>query len=262
MFAHLLTDVVRRRVDAYEAARRLLTLAGALALGLAVAALWYWPNRAAFLGGLRGVASLDIIDAPVLSLESLASYPNAMIWAQMGPPLFLLFIFGALRFASHVTSERRDLTARVDRQHLRDPDGRQPQRAARQHRHSCAGRADLRDRHREPAPTRRSAAVAVVSCFALLQLAILRFPSTLGARVGTFGWVGVVSPFPRAEDWKVEDVLHSLANRPARVAVVSDHIFINGTTLGFYALKDNLPLDVPPAGGPESTVPLSVGTMS
>ena len=64
--------------------------------------------------------------------------------------------------------------------------------------------------------------------------------------MGTFGWVDVVSPFPLAEDWKVEDTLHSLANRPARVAVVSDHIFINGTTLQFYALKDNLPLDVSP----------------
>ena len=93
---------------------------------------------------------------------------------------------------------------------------------------------------------RRYAAVAVVSCFALLQVAVMTLPSTLGARVGTFGWVDVVSPFPLAEDWKVEDTLHSLANRPARVAVVSDHIFINGTTLRFYALKDNLPLDVSP----------------
>ena len=245
VFAHLLTDVVRRRVDAYEAARRLLTLAGALALGLAVAALWYWPNRAAFLSRLRTVASLDVIDAPVLSLESLAYYPNAMIWAQMGPPLFLLFIYGAFRFASHVTSEWRDLLlvwigsiyvilTAFSHKGPHDSIGILVPAALI----SAIGIASLR--------RRRYAAVAVVSCFALLQVAVMTLPSTLGARVGTFGWVDVVSPFPLAEDWKVEDTLHSLANRPARVAVISDHIFINGTTLRFYALKDNLPLDVSP----------------
>ena len=81
----------------------------------------------------------------------------------------------------------------------------------------------------------------------LAATAILTLPApTLGARVGTFGWAGVVPPFPRTEDWKIEEVLHSLATRPARLAVVSDHLFINGTTLQFYALKDHLPLDVSP----------------
>jgi hypothetical protein len=35
-----------------------------------------------------------------------------------------------------------------------------------------------------------------------------------------------------------------MATRPTRVAVVSDHLFVNGTVFQFYTMKDRLPLDV------------------
>ena len=75
---------------------------------------------------------------------------------------------------------------------------------------------------------------------------ILTLPApTLGAHVGTFGWAGVEPPFPRTEDWKIEEVLHSLAARP--------HAWRSSATISsstvrpaVLAMKDHLPLDVSP----------------
>ena len=97
----------------------------------------------------RGIARYHRLAGAVAGVS--AYYPNAMIWTQMGPPLFLLFMYGAWRFASHVTPERRDLLlvwigSIYVIQTLVSHKG-----PHNEHRHSSAGRADLRDRHREPA---------------------------------------------------------------------------------------------------------------
>ena len=93
----------------------------------------------------------------------------------------------------------------------------------------------------------RTAAMSLLAGFVSLQLATLTLPEPmLGARVGTFGWAGVVTPFPRMEDWNIETALRSIGTGPARVAVISDHIFINGTVFQFYTMRDRLTLQVSP----------------
>jgi hypothetical protein len=187
-----------------------------------------------------------MLGASAFSLPSLMYYPNEMIWTQMGPPLFLLFLFGAWRFASHVAPEHRNLLLVwiASIYLIQTPiSHRAPHNligilipAALI---SAIGIASLR--------RYRHLAVALVCCFVSFQLAILTLPEPkLGARVGTFGWSSVVTPFPRTEDWKISSVLHSLGRSRARVVVVSDHLFFNGTTLQFYAMQDDLPLDISP----------------
>ena len=97
----------------------------------------------------------------------------------------------------------------------------------------------------------RHVAMATVACFVGLQIAVFTLPaSSLAARTGTFGWAGDGYPgvhaCPRTEDWRVESVLRSVATRPVRVAVVSDHIFINGATVDFYRMRNDLPAEVTP----------------
>jgi 4-amino-4-deoxy-L-arabinose transferase-like glycosyltransferase len=245
VLARLVIDTAQGRVDAHEAARRLLTLASALAIGFIVAAMWYWPHRVDFLNALRGVAALDTIGSSVFSPASLTYYLNALISAQMGPPLFVVFLFGLWRVGFLVNAEWRNvllvwmasiyaIQTAVSHKGIHDDIGILVPAALI----SAFGIASL--------ARYRSLALGAVGCIITLQIAILTLPEpALGARVGTFGWAGVVTPYPRTEHWRVEDVLHGLTPS-ARVAVVSDHMFINGTTLQYYAMKDHLPLQVQP----------------
>ncbi len=246
VFARLLIDGARGRIEARESRRRLAVLSVSLAIGVAIAALWYGPNREGFLGNLRQVAAIDVLGTGPFSIASLTYYPKALVHTQMGPPLFLVFLFGLWRFAARVIPEHRNLLLAwiVGIYAIQTP-------VANKGPHNdigilipialvaAIGIASL--------TRRRPLAVVTVSALAVLQLAILTLPAQeLGARVGTFGWEGVVTPFPRAEDWKIERVLTNLASEPGRVAVASDHLFVNGTTVQFFAMKDQLPFTVTP----------------
>jgi 4-amino-4-deoxy-L-arabinose transferase-like glycosyltransferase len=242
----LLVDIVRHRIDAGEATRRLLTLAGALVLGAIVAAVWYGPHLVSFTNSLRTVAALNPINAPVLSWPSLTYYLRTMVWTQMGPPLFLLFLFGVWRFGSRIDPDWRNLlivwfvsiyaiaTSVVIKVPNDDIGILVPAALV-----SAIGLASIR--------RYTAVAVTVVCAFVALQLAVLTLPEPmLGARIGTFGWEGVITPFPRTEDWKIEDALRGVAAPNARVGILSDHMFVNGTTFQFFTLKDRLPLQTEP----------------
>jgi hypothetical protein len=167
----------------------------------------------------------------------------------MGPPLFILFVYGLWRFASNVTHVTHDsrvamfvwmasvylLQTFISHKGPHNSIGILIPAAVI----SAVGIASL--------PRHRYTASALVVGFAALQFAILTLPeSRLGARIGTFGWSGVVPPFPRNEGWQIEHALQAVATQPARVAVVSDHIFINAETAKFYTARHNLALDVTP----------------
>ena len=262
VFACLLTDIARRRIDSPTALRRLAGLAGTLVLALAIAAVWYWPNRTDFLDALNSVRSVDTTRQPLLATASLMYYVNAMPWHQMGLPLFALFIFGLIRFGPHVSAGHRTfLIVWLGSIYLIHTFGSfkavhndigvlLPAAVI-----SAIGIASL--------GRSRPVAVAIVIGFAGLQTAVFTLPASfLAARTGTFGWSGDGRPgvdaSPRPEDWRVEGALRSLAARPVRVAVVSDHIFINGTTLDFYRMQNDLPAEVAPCWrlGREGTDPL------
>ena len=250
VFACLFTDIARRRVDPSVALRRLGGLAAALILGLAIAAVWYWPHRTDFLGAMRSVTSLDTTRQPLFAPASLMYYVNAMPWNQMGLPLFALFLYGLARFGSRVSAEHRTFlivwmgsiylihTLGTFKATHNDIGILLPAAVI-----SATGVASL--------GPGRHVAMATVACFVGLQIAVFTLPaSSLAARTGTFGWARDGYPgvhaCPRTEDWRVESVLRSVATRPVRVAVVSDHIFINGATVDFYRMRNGLPAEVTP----------------
>jgi hypothetical protein len=199
---------------------------------------------------MRFVTSLNTTSQSSLAPASLTFYVNAMPWSQMGLPLFALFVYGLIRFGSHVSADHRTFLAvwmgSIYLIHtfgsfkaVHNDIGILVPAAVI----SAIGLASMR--------RGRGIAVAVVTCFVGLQTTVFTLPaSSLAAHTGTFGWSGDGQPgvnaCPRSEDWPVESVLRSVANRPVRVAVVSDHILINGTTADFYRMRNHLPAEVTP----------------
>jgi hypothetical protein len=91
------------------------------------------------------------------------------------------------------------------------------------------------------------ASIGLVLVFGLIQFITLSFPEEWVAdKIGRFNWAGHYAMLPKKEDWKIEEALKAIANEDpkAKIGVLSDHIYINGTTLKFYASNFQLPLEV------------------
>ncbi len=246
VFASLLRDVIYGRVERPETLRRLLRLGAASAIAVALAALWYWPNREDFIGALRFVTSLDSTGQPLLSPFHLLYYVKSMPLHQMGVPLFAVFLFALFRLNRCLTKDHSAFllvwlasifviyTANGAKGNSRDIGILLPVAVI-----SAVGIVEV---HR-----RRIVAVAF-TCFVALHVAMLSLPGRwFASGIGTFSLgEGSVELAPRAEDWRVEDVMIDVADHPVRIAVVADHIFINATTFDFYRLKDKLPAQLTP----------------
>ena len=68
----------------------------------------------------------------------------------------------------------------------------------------------------------------------------------MASKVGKFEWAGHYAMLPKKEDWRIEEALVALGDHQTEVVVLSDHIFINGTTFEFYAMSRHLPLAITP----------------
>ena len=241
----LVHTIRRGRVTPLEGRRRLTSVALASVAALALAALWYLPNRNGFVAGIQLIRSLDTLGTSPFAPASLAYYARAMIWDQMGVPLFAIFVYGLLRIGRMADDSRRLLLIWMVSIY------------------ASATLADFKAPHNDigiliPAALISAAAVshlargrglarAGVAALACVQLATFSLPApVLASHVGTFGWSGASRAFPRTEDWRFEDVLVSLSARPARVVVLSDHPYVNGTTAQFYADQHRLPLHISP----------------
>ncbi len=241
----LAVHIRRQRLPAGEGRRRIASVVYACLIALAVAALWYGPNRHNFATALLTIVGLDTTGVSRFSFESLTFYGKTMLRDQMALPLFGVFILGLFRMRA-LRAEHRGLllvwlasiyaicTLATFKAEHNDIGVLVPAALV-----SAIGVSSL-SRWRTPA----IAAVAGVAC---LQLAVFSLPAPLlAARVGTFGWRGAPTAFPRMDQWQVDRVLQTMADQPARIAVVSDHRFVNGTTAQFYASKNRLPLEITP----------------
>lgn len=255
--AMLIADVWRRPDREAELQRRAISVAWAAALAIALALVWYWPNRGTFLSTWRFVNALDPVGGSRLSADALLFYARSFVFDQAGPALAVLLLVGLLRLATVRTEYRAFLlvwivsiyaiatipTFKAERNNI----GILIPTALV----SAIGLASL--------PRYRTAAIAAVVAFSGVQLATFSLPRPMLAdRVGTFGWSGADRSYPRHELWPLEQAVDSLGRRPARVAVVSDHPFVNGTTAEFYARAARLPIDVTPCWMVSRTPPLDL----
>jgi hypothetical protein len=252
----LALDVRRVPLPAHEVRRRLISVGGAAVIAAAIAALWYVPNGATFLSTLRFVTALDPLGGSRLSPAALTFYGRAFVWEQAGPVLALLLVIGIVRSPFMAAGPRNLLlfwiasiyavaTIPSWKAEHNDIGILIPVALL-----SAAGITSLE--------RLRGGVIAAVSIFGALQLATFSLPhDALAAHVGTFGYEGAARAFPRHEWWPIEQALRGVPG-PARVAVVSDHPFVNGTTAEFYARADRLPLALTPCWMVSRTAPLNL----
>jgi hypothetical protein len=231
------------KVQPAEGVRRFCRLLVALVLGLLLAGLWYVPNYSSFLSNFRNITSLNPTGLSIFDVDSLLYFLNAMIEYQIGLPFFILFIYGLSRLGRSVNKTHAWFllvwafsiylihTFATHKNNYQDIGILLPVGII-----SAIAISTLRQW--------KKAIVTLVLLFGFLQFATLSLPEPwLAKRLGKFEWAGHYHvSFPRSEDWKIEDALRSLGDQTAKVAVISDHGVINGTTIRFYVSSLRLPL--------------------
>ena len=248
-------DSLHGRLTASETRRAFISLGLAALAALALAALWYFPNRHSFIATLRWIINLESIGGSRFSGESILYYPRALIWEQVGPALFAVFLFGMVRMGAIRGWKRAVLfvwiasiyalcTLASFKMPHNDIGIVLPIALV-----SAIGLSSL--------TALRSGAICAVTIVAGLQFATFSAPrSVLADYIGTFGVQPTTSLFPRSERWMIDDALRSLVATAERVAVISDHEFVNGTTAQFYAAANRLPFEVFPCWTLPKSVPL------
>lgn len=223
--------------------RRLCRLLLAIGIGLSIAGLWYVPNAQRIIPTFGAISSMNNMEFAGFGADSMMYYVKAMIEHQTGPVFFGLLVYGAATLYRRVSKRYAWLlllwlvgvyvfqTAVP----IKDP------------RYSLGilvpvsliSAVGLSELHRR--------VIYLVLAFGLLQVASLSLPESLAANgAGILRWTGWYyhAQPPRQENWKIEEALQALGHRSIKVGVVSDHIFINGQTFGYYSLKLQLPFEV------------------
>jgi 4-amino-4-deoxy-L-arabinose transferase-like glycosyltransferase len=224
--------------------RDLARLAAALAVAAFVVALWYIPNWSTVHSEAVRIANSNPIGFDVFDANALVYYLNILMIDQIGLPFMGLFIFGLTVIRRRVAPAHfwflvswlvglyvtatlapykgtgQDIAILIPVSVV-----------------SAVGLAGL--------GRWRRTAVAAVLTFAVVQAVALSLPeSMLASRIGRFRWAGSYQTFPAPGDWQIRTALRSLGPRPLLVRVVSDDIYINGITIGYYARSEHLPLQI------------------
>jgi len=216
-----------------------------LAVGLALAALWYGPNWDVFTRQFRRVVSLDNTGISPFGIDSFLYHPNTIVH-QIGLPFFILLLYGLYRLTRSVNSQNAwflwiwALSIYLIHTSSRLKTGTQviailfPVAII-----SAIGILSI---------TRwKRTVVTLVLLFGFFQFATLSIPENwLADKVGQFKWAGHYASFPKKQDWKIEDALGSIGDQRATVAVMSDHRFINPVTIRYYVFVLRLPLMTTP----------------
>lgn len=249
-------DTARGTISRDQAKQAMVwaVIGGVLALSLA--SLWYLPNRASFVSTLQWIMSLESIPEPVFSVRSFLYYPRVLWWEQLSPALFILAVFGIFR-VNAVAAHRRwflfawigSIYAVCTLSQFKMPHNDigivLPLALV-----TAIGVSSLTRYRRE--------AIGAVVAIATVQFITLSMPRELiAAHLGTFGIRGTNYAFPRSESWPILPPLRDLSGQPTRVAVLSDHEYLNGTTVQFLARANGLPLEVSPCWTLPKTTPIA-----
>jgi hypothetical protein len=242
----LVYKTVGGTVPLKESVRRLVLLSASTIIGLLVAGLWYGPNYERFSTMLRYTVSLDTTGINRFDIDSWLYYLNLIIVKEIGLPFFILFIIGLFRTSKSLEGRHFWLLSTwalsiyviLSLQTLKH-EGMIIGILLPLCIVSAIGLFEL---------TRlKAASIGLVLVFGLIQFITLSFPEEWVAdKIGRFNWAGHYAVFPKKEDWKIEEALKAIANGDpkAKIGVVSDHIYLNGTTLKFYASNFQLPLEI------------------
>ena len=224
--------------------RGLTALAAGLAAGGVMAALWYIPNWETVYSELVRISKINPIGFDVFDANAIVYYLNILILDQIGLPFMAIFIVGLVSVRRHVTPAHFGFlvswvvglyaiaTLAPYKGTGQDVGILIPVSVI-----SAIGLIGL--------ARFRQVVGAAVLAFALIQAIVLSLPvHMLASRIGTFRWAGTYQRFPETADWQIPAALRSLGTRPAVVKVLSDHMYVNGITVQYYARREGLPLQV------------------
>lgn len=222
--------------------RRALRCLLGLAAGGLIAGAWYLPKLAAVLPATLAVSRMSNIGISPWDAASFLWPIRSLVIEQMGVPFACVFVLGAGRLVQVVGREKAGMliawliglyliavgvSHKTDRQLM---GALIPIAVVSAIGLSGSGRWSR-------------AAVGATCVYAAFQLLAFSLPAPLlAARVGGLEWTGRHARTPRLENWRIEEALSSLPAEPATIAVISDHWFINGQVLDFYARSLHLRL--------------------
>ncbi len=241
--------VMRGSLPIRECIWRFCRLLPSVTVGLLLAGLWYGPNYANFTANLQSVVSLDTIGHNRWDVDSSLYYLNTIIVKNIGLPFFVLFAFGFWRTAQSLKPSHFwflsiwglsiyvILSLQTLKHDLMIMGVLFPVCIV-----SAIGISNL--------SRWKTAVGSLVLIFGISQFITLSLPEDwLAARIGKagrFSWAGRYAIFPAKEDWKIREALSRIVeeNAHAKIGVVSDHMFINGTTIKLYAELMGVPSEV------------------
>lgn len=239
-------DIIQRNAQVAESVKRIIQVVPSLLVGLLIAGLWYIPNYGSFIKDFRRVTSLDTTGYGPLDIQSFLFFPNVLIVQQIGLFFFLIFVYGLSRLTSSIDCRKAMFlvtwvlsiylihTLARFKVFSQDVGILLPISII-----SAIGLSSL-GRWRRPA-------IAATLAMGIFQFATLSLPEGLLAnKMGKFEWAGHYAMLPKKEDWRIEEALVALHDHQTKVVVLSDHIFINGTTFEFYTKRRHLPLAITP----------------
>ena len=240
-------QVLQGSLSIGEILRRIVRTLPGLLMGLLIAGLWYGPNYASFMNSFRRVTTaLDTTGYSVLDVNSFLYFPNVLIVEQIGLFFFLIFVYGLSRLTCFIDRQKALFlvtwvlsiyfihTFSKYKSPSNDIGVLLPISLI-----SSIGLSSM--------ARWKQAAIATTFVIGLLQFAALSLPETwLANKVGKFEWAGHYAVLPKKEDWRIEEALTVLGDHKSKVAVISDHIVVNGTTFEFYTKTHHLPLEITP----------------
>jgi len=241
--ASALARCVRGEVTPQELGRRTMLLIGAGLVGVLVAIPWY-AHHADAIPAMLAVSRTNTTGFAVLEPASLLWLARSLTFQQMGWLLAGVFGVGLLSFWHRTDAWHSGfllswiigiyLIAIVV-----------PHKSDRQYVAILVPAALVSALALIDLKRWRTAAIGLVCGYGAIQLLAFSLPpSTLASelkvvsRGNRYPWAWP----PDRRSWSIESALDSLPLRPASVAVVSDHHFINGQVVGYYAKIAKRPL--------------------
>ncbi len=224
--------------------RVLTRLALALLLGGLLAALWYIPNFEGVRSEATRIAASNPIGFDVFDVNALVYYLNILMIDQIGLPFTALLIFGLFVLRKRlVPKDAGFLLAWLIGLYVLATLA--PYKGTGQDIGILVPISVISAVALAGLTGFRKTACSATLVFAAVQFVVLSLPfPVLGERIGAFQWAVHYQRFPSGEDWQIEKALMSLGRHPLTIAVMSDHMFINGNTVEYYARSLGLLLRV------------------
>ena len=224
--------------------RDLARLGLALLLGGLLASLWYVPNFRGVSSEAARIAAYNPIGWGVFDVSSLVYYVNVLMIDQIGLPFTVLLAFGLVVLRRRLPADATGfllswlvgifVLATLARY-----------KGTRQDIGILVPISVISGLAIAGLPRFRKTMSAATFTLAAGMTLVLSLPfSALAERVGAFQWAIHYVQFPSRDDWQIESALKALGGQPSSVWVMTDHVYINGMTVDYYARSLGLPYRV------------------